>query len=192
MDQIVSLVTWLGPWIYGLLFGYTLLKSGALPLFAGYASQLGVLDIGFVVVACFAGTVMGDELRFAIGRRWGASLLRRFPRIQPRLRLALHLLDRHRYWYIFGYRYAKGVRTVGALPLGMTPISRLAFSTLNLLAASIWVVTLVGVGYGAGSLAEMIWAPAASALALVLLGGFVAAGWWTWRWTERATGTRDH
>ncbi|MBL8702577.1 MAG: VTT domain-containing protein [Alphaproteobacteria bacterium] len=185
MDEIIALVAAHGLMVYALLFAYTFVKSGALPLFAAYAAQLGALDISMVAAASFSGTWLGDEVRFAVGRRWGSRLLERFPRLKPRVALALRLLERHRHWYILGYRFPKGARTIGALPLGITAMEWRSFAPLNFLAAALWAGLLVALGYGAGSLAETIWGPALQASGLVLLALFVAASWLLWRRASR-------
>lgn len=76
MDTILSLISEYGTLIYLLLFGYCALKSGALPLFGGYAAQAGALDFGYVAMATFAGGYLGDELRFLIARRYGVDIVK--------------------------------------------------------------------------------------------------------------------
>lgn len=181
MDSLTALVATHGPWIYALLFAYAAVKSGGLPFFAGYAAQNGALDIGLVIAASLSGTFLGDEVRFAAGRRWGPGLIDRFPKLAPRTRQALQLIERHRAWYVLGYRFAKGLRTVGALPLGMTAMRWMTFSLLNLIASLVWAIVVIGLGYGAGSLLDASWGRAGQLAAFSLLLVYVAGGWLVWR-----------
>lgn len=55
MDTVLTLIGDYGTAVYVILFLYCALKSGALPLFGGYAAQQGVLDPVLVSVAALAG-----------------------------------------------------------------------------------------------------------------------------------------
>ena len=70
MEEFPILLREYGVVIYALLFGYCALKSGWLPLFAGYAAFAGALDLRLVALVVFAGGYLGDELRFAIARAY--------------------------------------------------------------------------------------------------------------------------
>ena len=54
MEGVLALIEQYGLLVYLLLFGYCALKSGWLPLFAGYAAHTGALDVGFVALATWA------------------------------------------------------------------------------------------------------------------------------------------
>jgi membrane-associated protein len=55
---------------------------------------------------------------------------------------------------MFLYRYPKGMRTIGALPVGLTPITWQRFTPLNAASAITWSVLLVGAGYLFGQTIE--------------------------------------
>ena len=83
--------------------------------------------------------------------------------------------------YIFLYRYPKGMRTIGALPVGLTHISWQKFTILNGASALLWTALLVGAGYMFGSAIEETvqngWGVTSVALLLLLLATGVFA-WW--------------
>lgn len=81
METVLQLLRDHGPAVYSILFLYCALKSGALPLFGGYAAQQGVLDPVWVASAAFAGGYLGDEARFALARRCGESFMVERPRL---------------------------------------------------------------------------------------------------------------
>ena len=165
--------------VYVLLFGYCALKSGSLPLFAGVLIHSGGLALWPVVAASFLGAYLGDELRFALARRYGATLMNRWARTRRWLAIGERLMERHGAAYIFLYRYPKGMRTIGALPVGLSPMIWPRFTMLNAASAALWAGLLVSVGYGFGaSITQMIegnwgWVSVVL-LALFLVAGFLA------------------
>ena len=70
------------------------------------------------------------------------------------MRHSEQLLKRYGVAYIFLYRYPKGLRTIGSLPVGLTDISWRRFTLLNAASAIIWAILLVGVGYAFGEAIE--------------------------------------
>ena len=81
METVLQLLRDYGTAVYLILFLYCALKSGALPLFGGYAAQQGALDPFWVAGAAFAGGYLGDELRFFLARKYGEILVKNRPRL---------------------------------------------------------------------------------------------------------------
>lgn len=151
MDAINQWVQINATLVYVLLFGYCALKSGALPLFAGVLVHTGSLSLWPVVVASFLGAYLGDELRFAVARRYGHQFLGRWARTRRWLATGERLMDRYGSAYIFLYRYPKGMRTIGALPVGLSAMPWARFTILNGMSAALWTGILVTVGYAFGA-----------------------------------------
>lgn len=147
MTQILDIVREYGALAYALLFVYAAVKSGSLPLFAGIAAQAGALDPLAAGSAALAGGYLGDEARFWASRRYGDRIATKFGWLAPHIARAVAMLERYGYWYVFLYRYPKGMRTVGALPVGLTSIPWIRFTALNAGSAFLWAVLLVGSGY---------------------------------------------
>lgn len=181
MDQIMTLLRDYGMLVYVLLFAYCALKSGSLPLFAGFASQTGALDVTIVAATVLSGGYLGDEARFVAARRWGPALVQRWPKMQPLVDKSVILLERYGAAYIFLYRYPKGLRTVGAFPVGLTIMPWPRFTALNMASALVWTLVMVGGGYWLGEvLSDWIgenWGLASTALLLL----FVGASLLVWR-----------
>lgn len=154
METILSIIRDYGLLSYLILFLYCALKSGSLPLFAGVAAHFDALNVALVALAAFAGGYLGDELRFYVGRKYGVQNLSSKAWYQRALQNAKLLLEQHGRVYIFLYRYPKGMRTIGALPLAMTPMTWSEFTVLNSLSAVTWTFALVGTGYVFGSALE--------------------------------------
>ena len=182
MDQYGTLV-------YLLLFGYCALKSGWLPLFAGYAAFAGALDIALVALATFAGGYLGDELRFAVARAYGVGWINTTSsRLSRLFRRAARLAEHHGKAYIFLYRYPKGLRTIGALPIGLTSMPWRQFTCLNAASASLWVSVLVGGGYVFGASFEAFGAGPLTAISVLLLVMFLLALARLWRNSSKQAG----
>ena len=167
--------------VYAILFGYCALKSGALPFFAGLVAYAGSLDVFAVVAASFLGGYLGDELRFFLARRYGERLWQRRPRWRNAISNGLGLLEKYGAFYIFLYRYPKGMRTIGALPVGLGSMPWPKFTILNALSAVSWSIILVWLGYALGEpLKEMV-AEGWTMLSVALLATFVLSAYFLFR-----------
>lgn len=180
MDDFLNLLNAYGPAVYTLLFAYCAFKSGALPLFAGYAAQAGALDVVIVAAATFAGGYLGDEARFALARRYGEHLTRGRPRLHRLAENGKLLLDRYGAAYIFLYRYPKGMRTIGAFPVGYTEMPWRKFSALNAASALVWCIALVGTGYLFGELVKQAVENGWGAVSVILLIAFLGMSYLAW------------
>ena len=185
METVLTLIGDYGTAVYIILFLYCALKSGALPLFGGYAAQQGVLDPVLVGTAALAGGYLGDELRFSVARRYGASWVDGKPRLEKMMNHSEQLLKRYGAAYIFLYRYPKGLRTIGSLPLGLTDISWRRFTLLNAASALTWVILLVGIGYAFGEVIEEAVTQGWGAVSVGLLIISVALIWLGFRKVSR-------
>ena len=181
METILSLVSEYGALVYLLLFGYCALKSGTLPLFGGYAAQAGALDVSYVALATFTGGYLGDELRFSLARKYGVSIVDNRPRLKALMVKAEAMMERYGTAYMFLYRYPKGMRTIGAFPVGLTNIGWRRFTMLNSSSAILWTCLLVGAGYLFGSAIEEAVRTGWGLVSVALLLLFLAAFFFAWR-----------
>jgi len=181
METILNIVRDYGLLSYVILFSYCALKSGSLPLLAGIAAHLGALNLALVVTAVFFGGYLGDELRFYLGRKYGVENLSSSPRYQQSLHTAKLLLDRFGKVYIFLYRYPKGMRTIGSLPVALTDMSWRVFTLLNFASAITWTIALVGTGFLFGSALEDIIGDNWGLFSVALLAAFMILTYLAWR-----------
>jgi len=123
-------------------------------ILAGFAAHRGYLNLPLVMLSATLGGFLGDQGYFLLGRRFGARLLRRFPTLEPGTVRFTRLLDRHNLLVILSLRFLYGLRTVGPIAVGMSPVSAQRFLILNLLGAIVWGVVFTSVGYAFGNLAE--------------------------------------
>jgi len=192
VEQILAIVRDYGALVYGLLFAYSALKSGTLPLFAGIAAQAGALDVVGVAAAVFVGGYLGDEARYRVARCHGPRILRHTGRLAASLGRAIALVARYGRWYIFLYRYPKGMRTIGALPLGLGPMRWPEFTMLNGASAALWTLIMVGLGYSLGETISRAVESGFGMVSLALLAMFLALSalvWWLTGRIDPAAGT---
>lgn len=181
MQAFLEFVDLYRTWVYLGLFALCALKSGAFPLFAGVAAHGGALDPSLAAGSVFAGGYLGDEARFAIARRYGARFMMRYPRLGRRFEQAQELMARNATSYIFIYRYPKGLRAIGALPVGMTQMPWRRFTILNGASAALWTALLVGCGYAFGGAIATAIERGWGLFSIALLAVFGLIGIWLWR-----------
>lgn len=131
---------------FAILIG-TFLEGETILLLGGVAAQLGYLELGWVIVHAFIGTLAGDQLYYFLGKRHGRRFLQKFPALHSRTEKALELLKRQGIWLILSYRFLYGLRTVASVVLGMSNVSARLFTTFNAVGALVWAITLGSVGY---------------------------------------------
>lgn len=174
-----------GDAVYSFLAVYSMANSLLVALFAGYAAQAGALGYEQALAACWAGTFMGDILRFWVGRRFGTRWLRGIPRLQRAVETAARLADRHHVWMILIHRYPRIIRNVAGFAYGASALSWPRFLVLNFVAAGLWAGITVSVGYGFGFVSEKTMTDALSVFGIAMLVAFLALTWFLTRRMER-------
>jgi len=148
------------PWVAA--YGYPATLAGALfegetvLVLAGLFAHRGVLDLPWVIALGALGGAAGDIVYFALGRRYGAELLGRFPRFAPAAERVQALIHRHPDLSIFGIRFLYGLRTVGPAVIGSSAVPWPRFLILNALGALVWSACWVGAGYVLGEAAQRL------------------------------------
>ena len=117
LTQLIDVVRQHGEVAYAFIFAYAASHAMLMALFAGYAAQLGVLDLKLTIIHCFAGSFVGDVVRFWIARRYGDGLLARWPRISAHAVTVKRLVDRHALWLPLIHRFPYGIRGLGRVRL---------------------------------------------------------------------------
>jgi membrane protein DedA with SNARE-associated domain len=139
---------------YWAVLGGTLLEGESVLLLAGFAAHRGYLDLPSVVGVAVAGSFLGDQAFFFLGRYQGAKLLSRYPQYAAKVAMAQAKLARYHTPLILAMRYLYGLRAVLPFTIGMGNISTTRFQVLNLAGALLWSVTIVAGGYLFGHLVE--------------------------------------
>jgi len=136
---------------YIAVFVGTFLEGETVLLAAAYAAHRGYLDPGWGLALAVAGSFLGDQTFFWIGRKWGSRLIQRFPKLVPGIYRMDALLHRYNLPVIAFMRFLYGLRIAGPIAIGMSRIDGQRFLLLNLLSATAWAITIGAVGYGIGA-----------------------------------------
>jgi len=113
---------------YWVLFIGTFLEGEAILIFAGFLAFQGYLDIYLVILSALAGSFLGDQFYFHIGRAKGPFLLRLFTSFARKFKKALRLIERYGSFVAFISRYTYGFRILLPIILGIPASPRGAFS----------------------------------------------------------------
>ena len=152
-----------GPLVYGLV---TLLVFGEAALFIGFilpgetavlvagvvASQ-GHVNVGVVAALVVVAAITGDSVGYAVGHRYGESLMK-LPILKRRrgaLDRALEGLRRRGPIYVFIGRFTAFLRAVMPGLAGMSRMNYRRFLFANALGGIIWGVSFTLLGYFAGT-----------------------------------------
>lgn len=134
----------------------TFLEGEAVLIAGGIAAKLGYLQLPWVILSAFVGTLIGDQLIFFMGRYRGDKFLRRYPSWRRRVAKAAAALHRHRVLVMLGFRFFYGARVVTSFVVGISRIPVLEFMILNIIGAALWAVAIGLLGYAFGHGLEII------------------------------------
>ena len=135
---------------YAVLAG-ALLEGETIIALAGYAARLGYLRIENVMLIAAIGTTVSDQTWFQVGRRFGPTVLQRFPRAARALPRFDAFALRYPALVVILVRFMYGLRIAGPVALCAGRMPTLRFALLNMLGAAIWAVAVAGAGYLLGS-----------------------------------------
>jgi len=137
---------------YPILLLGTFLEGETIMILGGVAAHIGYLSIDWVIACGFVSTLVSDQLYFYLGRRHGVRLLARRPAWQVRSERVYQIMERYPVLLILGFRFLYGLRTVTPFAIGMSNVSYVRFSLLNVLGAGLWAIAfgLAGFYFGRG------------------------------------------
>lgn len=141
-------------------YGYLALLVGCIAegetfvLLGGVAAHNGLLHFAGVVAAAMVGGIIGDQLLYWLGNRYGMRILSRFGDHQDKVEKARQLIHRHPSLFVIGVRFMYGFRIIGPIIIGSSQLSPRRFLIFNVIGAFIWATLFVSLGYFAGKLIE--------------------------------------
>lgn len=171
---------------YWLILGWTLIEGETIVIIAGVAAAAGHMKLWMIVLVAWLGSYCGDQIYFTIGKRYGPTLLRKFPWAQGPVDRAGRLLKKYDIWFILTFRFLYGVRNVTPPALALAGVPHKRFAFLNFFAAGIWAVSFAGAGYLFGQAFKSVLDDAHKYFGFVILGLFVLAVTWGLYHTIRA------
>ena len=166
---IETLLGWLGGFVYFGLFFIVFAETGlAVGFFLPGDSLLVVsglmartlpdkLNIILVLVAFFAGSVLGDSTGYWTGRTMGKRLFNReksFIFKPSRVEKAKSFFEKHGAKTIILARFVPIIRTFAPMVIGATEMPYSRFLTFSLLGGAMWITSMVLAGYFLGKIIE--------------------------------------
>jgi len=155
----MSLETFFGTYGYPALLVGTFFEGETFLVLAGFAASLGYLDIPWVILVAFVGTLAGDQVFFYLGRRHSVmvqSFLDYYPAWQNRIGRVQGLIERYQTALVFVFHFLYGLRIAFLLVIGLSRIPAGKFFILNFFSALVWAIVIGMMGYLFGSALAML------------------------------------
>ena len=143
---------------YFVLFFGLLAENAAIPvpgetilIVSAFYSYYGHLNLGSVIFIGIVAAVLGDNVSFYVGRRFGRPFVERYGGYilisRKRLERIEDFFDDHGARAIFFQRWVTGLRIIGALMAGTTRMEWSRFLFYNFMGATVWVSVVGLLGY---------------------------------------------
>jgi membrane protein DedA with SNARE-associated domain len=153
--------------------GETLLIAVAI-----YAAKSGQPNIAMLIGAAAAGAILGDNIGYWIGRKFGYPLVLRYGRFirltDPRIKLGQYLFHRYGGRIVFLGRFVAEIRTFGALLAGINCMDWRRFLAANAASGIVWATVYGLGGYLIGDKIPDLLGPAGITLFAVVIVAVVA------------------
>jgi len=137
-------------------YGYAALVVGSvaegetITLLGGVAAHQGLLKFPLVVAAVALGGMIGDQLLYLLGRKYGMTILHRFKKHQDKIEKAQRLINRRPWLFVIGTRFMYGFRIIGPILIGASHLPPKIFLPLNIFGAIVWALIFTTLGYAGG------------------------------------------
>ena len=158
------------PWGYVIVATATFLENSVgagvivpgetLVIVGGFYARIGDLWVPGVAFVAAVGAILGDNLGYWIGRRFGRGWLERHGRkvfVTPeRLEAAERYYEEHGGKTVFLGRFIPVVRSVGFIVAGISRMEWKRFFLYDVLGSVVWAVGHTAIGYGLGASYERL------------------------------------
>jgi membrane protein DedA with SNARE-associated domain len=158
---VIDLHQFVGHWSYAAIFVVVVLGNVGLPVpeetilaLAGYLVWRGKLRLSLVLGVGLLSAVVGDNIGYWLGRRYGQTALPRYARWvlghPERLETMLGFVQRRGPLAVFVARFVPGVRFAAGPLAGALGMPFSSFLIANVAGAAIYVPVMVAAGYAVG------------------------------------------
>jgi membrane-associated protein len=165
LDQNLPLITHeYGMWTYLILFCIIFFETGfvifpflpgdSLLFVGGAAAAAGILDLPWLLLAVILGAIIGDTVNYWVANRLGLHIfLERFPTIvrHEHIDRTYGFFEKYGGATIFVARFVPLVRTFAPFLAGIGSMQYRRFLFYNILGAVCWALSIVLLGYYAGT-----------------------------------------
>ena len=186
MDTLNHLIVHHGYWVVAVVVGFesmgvplpgeTTLVSAA--IFAGSTHEL---NIWMLAAAAAVGAIVGDNVGFWLGRRYGYQLLVRYGAVvrmnERRIKLGQFMFDRHGGKVVFFARFVAFLRVLAAALAGVNCMDWHRFLLFNVLGGVAWAALFGWAGFTFGKEIETVTTSFAVVSVTVAIVGFLCGLW---------------
>jgi membrane protein DedA with SNARE-associated domain len=143
-------------------FGYiaifigTFLEGETILILGGFLAHRGYLQIHWVILSAFLGSLIGDQIYFFIGRHRGVRVLLKHPNWKGKIDRFNRYLRKYNVLIILAFRFLYGLRTISPFAIGMSKVPTSRFVILNTVSALLWASLIGYMGYIFGHAVEII------------------------------------
>lgn len=188
-DQYGYLIVFLGTLAENTALLGLVLPGNSLALLGAFYARAGTLNLGWVILFAWLGTVVGYHVDYLIGRyalvhvmaRWGRTTLGRRLRLAGRIRLARKMLAKHGGKTILLSHTIGHMRSFVALSAGVTRMKYAQFLLFEAIAALFWNTLFSLLGFFIAveiDRLEMIIGQAGGIIFVAFALAFIAWRWW--------------
>jgi len=132
----------------------------ALIILAGFLSNIGILDVRFVIAAAVTGAILGDIGSYMIGKKYGYTFLMRFGKYfflqQEHIEKAKAVMAKHSGKALILGRFNPVTRALTPFLAGTSELPIKKFWFYDIIGCITWAVASVTVGYIFGASYEVI------------------------------------
>jgi membrane protein DedA with SNARE-associated domain len=187
ITHVMPLIATHGYWLVGIIVGVESMGipapgETALVTAAIYAGTTHRLSIVLLIIAAAIGAIIGDNLGYLIGRRFGYEfLVRHGTRIgvdEARLKLGRFLFDRHGGKVVFFGRFIAVLRTLAAALSGAACMDWRRFLAFNALGGFAWATFYGTAAYVFGDRMRQVHGALAAIGISVAIVVVAAVFWW--------------
>ena len=132
---------------YLAIFVGSIFEGESVVFLGGLLVHQGSLSFFMVLIFAFFGAIVGDLFWFTLGKYQGTKLINRFTWFREKTEKTLVYAQKKSRTLAFTMRFIYGFRTIIPFTLGVTKMPVKTYLSLNLLGASLWVVTITSLGY---------------------------------------------
>jgi membrane-associated protein len=151
---LVLLAVFLLPALESSVFLGFLIPGETAVVIGGVTAYNGRNELWAVIAVAIAGAVIGDSIGYAVGKRWGDSLLGRIPHrlIKPaHVSQSKDMIARLGGRAVFAGRFAAALRALVPGLCGVSDMRYRTFALWNVLGGAFWATGFVLLGYFAGA-----------------------------------------
>lgn len=157
LPELIKSLGYFGIWAIvfaesGLLIGF-FLPGDSLLFTAGFIASQGFLNIWVLIFGCFVCAVLGDNVGYATGHRFGRRL---FKKEDSWLFHKKHLIKTQNYYEKHGKmtivlaRFLPIIRTFAPIVAGIGAMQYRIFMSYNLIGGLVWTFSMTFLGYFLG------------------------------------------